>query len=74
MSDYILPQDSSITASDCLRLLEAIKRGELDEFDLKNEINAQWTWGYEQGAEKAREQGASTHKVFSRLEALLDGE
>jgi hypothetical protein len=73
MSDpeYILPQDRSIDAADCQRLLEAIKAGKLDEFDLKNEINAQWTKGYEQGANREsclseiREAGA-------RLEALLE--
>jgi hypothetical protein len=40
MTDYILPQDQSISAADCLRLLEMIKAGKVDEFDLKNEINA----------------------------------
>lgn len=67
----ILPQDRSINAGDCLRLLEAIKAGELDEFDLKNEINAQWTNGYEQGAEKARELGGA-REALARLEALLE--
>jgi len=71
MTDYILPQDRSINASDCLRLLEKIKAGELDEFDLKNEINAQWNRGYSEGAEHVRQQGASTRETLLRLEALL---
>jgi len=73
MDDYILPQDRSINAGDCLRLLEKIKAGELDEFDLKNEINAQRTKGYQQGAEQVRDELAltSTRETMLRLEALL---
>ena len=53
---YILPQEDSITANDCARLFEAIQAGEIDEFDLKNEINAQWTKGYNFGRRHAKEQ------------------
>lgn len=60
---YILPQDRSICAMDCLELLEAIQANKLDEFDLKNEINAQWTCGYNQRAKEDR--------VRARMEAEL---
>tara|TARA_Y100001935_G_C17205176_1_gene457165 strand:+ start:237 stop:503 length:267 start_codon:yes stop_codon:yes gene_type:complete len=53
---YILPQEGSITANDCSRLLAAIQAGKLDEFDLKNEINAQWTKGYNFGRQQAKKQ------------------
>lgn len=56
---YILPQNQSITAQDCHKLLEAIQRGDLDEFDLKNEINAQWNLGYQLGARRAKQDGTN---------------
>jgi len=63
----ILPQDESITAADCQRLLNKIKAGEVDEFDLKNEINAQWTKGYSHGKEEARREDAANQPLIKDL-------
>ena len=74
----ILPQDTSITAADCQRLLEKIKAGEVDEFDLKNEINAQWNKGYSHGKKEARQEAAAKQPLIEDLlktiEKLQNGE
>lgn len=68
----ILPTDRSITANDCQRLLDAIQRGELDELDLKNEINAQWNYGYNCGKRGASQEAKELKKHLDRLEKLTE--
>lgn len=71
---YILPQsdDDSITANDCQQLLDAIKRGELDEMDLKNEINAQWRKGYRYGRRESAREHVETLKHLDMLREILE--
>ena len=68
--NYILPQEGSITAADCLRLLQAIQRGELDEFDLKNEINAQWRKGYRHGKQQSDNSVAELKNLVAELDKV----
>ena len=71
MDEYILPQDRSLRASHCRQLIEKIKAGELDEFDLKNEINAQWNKGYSQGAKPRHE---NIQALLDSVSTMLDEE
>lgn len=70
--EMILPQDKSIAANDCQRLLEKIKAGEVDEFDLKNEINAQWTKGYSHGKAEARREAAANQPLIETLVKTIE--
>jgi len=66
----ILPDDRCITQNDCERLIEAIKRGELDELDLKNEINQQWNYGYRAGKLAGQESKVQLEEVVEAQKKL----
>jgi len=68
----ILPTDRSINASDCRKLLNAIKRGEVDEFALKNEINAQWRCGVAYQRELGKTSRDTRATLIRALKARLD--
>lgn len=75
MSDPVrtwLPADRQPNATDCQRLIDAIQRGEVDAYDLKNEIGLQRIDAFHEGLRAARAEQQSTAELLEPLVNLVE--